>query len=103
MIKNIFLPEKIGGNYIFAKRIVGIDIGKTHISATQVYVKGTNITIEKSIDEKLDPELATYEERVTKALKSIHKQLDRYDEVHSALSSSLVVFKELKLPFTSFI
>ncbi len=102
MIKNIFLPDKIGDNYIFAKRIVGIDMGKTHISATQLYVKGTNATIEKSIDEKLDPELATYEERVTKALKSIHKQLDRYDEVHSALSSSLVVFKELKLPFISY-
>jgi type IV pilus assembly protein PilM len=102
MIKNIFLPDKIGNKYIFAKRIVGFDIGKTHISTTQVYASGTNLIIEKCLEEKLDPALTTYEERVTKALKSIHTKLDKYDEVRTALSSSLAVFKELKLPFTSY-
>lgn len=103
MIKNIFLPEKIGNNYLFAKRIIGIDIGKTHITATKIYAHGTTLTIEECIEEKLEAGTpTTYEERVSKVLKNIVSRLGKFDEVRSALSSSLVVFKELKLPFISY-
>ncbi len=102
MIKNIFLPEKIGNYYLFSKRIIGIDIGKTHINATQTHVSGTVITIERCLEEKLEPgNTNDHTQRLGQALKKIFESVDRFDEVRTALSSSLIVFKELKLPFTS--
>jgi type IV pilus assembly protein PilM len=100
MIKNIFLPEKIGGYYLFAKRVVGIDIGKTHINATQLYISGHSTTIEKNIEEPLDTAITTdNNERIVTALKKVISQLDSFDELRTSLSSSLVIFKELRLPF----
>lgn len=101
MIKNIFIPEQIGSHYIFPKRILGFDIGKIHVSALQILLKGTTITIEKCITVPLEANTVPYEERVSKALMEILQQVDAYDAIHSSISSSLVVFKELKLPFTA--
>ena len=100
MIKHVFLPEKIGTYFLFSKRIVGVDIGKTHINATKILVRGNTIVIEQSYEEKVEAGTpATYIKRATKALKSIFNRMGKYDEIHTALSSSLVIFKELKLPF----
>ena len=72
MIKNIFLPEKIGTYYLFSKRIIGIDIGKTHINATQVHVGGNTISIEKCIEENLEAGNPNdHTERLGHALKKI--------------------------------
>ncbi len=102
MIKQLFLPEKIGSYYLFGKRIIGIDIGKTHISATQLYLSGSTITLEKIVEHKIAPANAIpYQERVIETLKLVLASCDTYQEIHSALSSSQVVFKELKLPFSS--
>jgi len=100
MIKHVFLPDKIGTYFLFSKRIVGVDIGKTHINATKILVRGNTIVIEQSYEEKVEAGTpATYIKRATKALKSIFDRVGHYNEVHTALSSSLVIFKELKLPF----
>lgn len=100
MIKQLFLPEKIGSYYLFGKRILGIDIGKTHISATQLYLSGSAITLEKIVEHKIPPANATpYEERVVETLKLVLAACDHANAIHTALSSSQVVFKELKLPF----
>lgn len=102
-IKDIFLPEKIGLNYLFSKTVVGIVIGKTTIIGTKAHHKGTETTIVLIIEEKIDitnpeePEL----ERIARALKSLFSKIGAYDEVHTVLPSSLIVFKELKLPFLS--
>ncbi|MGB8367227.1 MAG: pilus assembly protein PilM, partial [Candidatus Babeliales bacterium] len=102
MIKEIFLPEKIGDYYLFSKRIVGIDIGKTHINAVLVYMRGKTITIERCIEEKIENgTAANHDERIIAALRIIFEQIGSYDAVYTTLSSSLVVFKELKLPFLS--
>src|SRR5579872_1443288 len=100
MIKNLFIPEKIGTHYLFPKRIVGIDVGKTHVNATQLYLKGKQITVEKLIEIPLETgNGSSYEERASAAIKTALAQVDRYDALHTSLPSSLVVFKELKLPF----
>ena len=102
MIKNIFLPEKIGNYYLFSKRIVGVDIGKTRVNAALLYIHGKVITIENCIEEKIENGPAgNNDERIVKALKIIFEQLGSYDAVYATLSSSLVVFKKLKLPFIS--
>lgn len=102
MIKDLFLPDQVKGYYLFAKRIIGFDIGKTHISATQVFLKGRNIVIEKYLEEKLDGGSNNNHERVVAAIKRIMAQVDSYDAVHTALSSSVIIFKELKLPFLDY-
>ncbi len=100
MIKNIFIPEKVGSYYIFAKKIVGIDVGKTHVNATQIHFKGRQTIIEKFIQVPLENDAGdNYTERASAAIKQALQQMDRYDELHTSLSSSVVVFKELKLPF----
>lgn len=102
-IKDIFLPEKIGAHYLFSKDVVGIVIGKTTIIATKARLKGKETSIELIIEEKIDitnleePE----SERIARALKSLFSKIGSYDEVRTVLPSSLIVFKELKLPFVS--
>lgn len=103
MIKNIFLPEKIGNYYIFSKRIIGFDISKTHVNATQIYVNGNKRIIEKYIEEKIESDsTAHYSERVRNALKKALEQTSPHGEIHSCLNSSLVIFKELSLPFLQY-
>ena len=103
MIKEIFLPQTIKGYYIFGKRIVGFDIDKTHVRATQIYLKGRTTTIEKQFDVPLENGTsANYSERASKAIAEINAQLDPYDSIHSAISSSVVIFKELRLPFLAY-
>ena len=99
MIKNIFIPEKLGAKYIFPTRIVGFDVGKTHVTAVQLLLKGTSATIEKMIDVPLESNSASYEERASKAIAAILGQVDHYDQLHTS-ASSVVIFKELKLPFS---
>lgn len=103
MIRELFLPVQIKGYYLFGQRIIGLDVGKTHVSATQVYLKGKKISIEKYVEEKLEAGSTTnYNERAVIALQKVFSQLDKYDAVHSALSSSVAIFKEIKLPFISY-
>src|SRR5450432_1527237 len=99
MIQNIFFPEKIGSYYLFKKRIVGIDIGKTHINATVVQVKGRSIQIQNSYHVPIE-QSTTASDATVEALKKLITQLPKYDILQSTLSSSLIIFKELKLPFT---
>jgi type IV pilus assembly protein PilM len=102
MLKNLFLPEKFGNYYLFSKRILGFDVGKTHITATQVFVHGHSTFIEKIITEMLPQGTpADYPERVSKTITSILDKANKYDTIVSALSASVVLFKELSLPFTN--
>jgi type IV pilus assembly protein PilM len=102
LIKDILLPEKIKSYYLFSKTVVGIEINKTSIIATKTRIAGTTSTIETVIEEKI-PEEVTEEnlEKTSPALQAIFSKLGKYDEIHTILPSSVVVFKELKLPFSS--
>lgn len=98
-MKNVFIPEKIGNTYLFPQRILGIDIGKMHINASLVYIKGQTKTLEKCIEKKLDVGTANnYHDRAVAGLKEIIKDSGAYDTVHATISSTTMVFKELKLP-----
>src|SRR5581483_10869518 len=103
IVKNIFLPEKIGSNYLFRKTIVAVAIGKTAITATKTTLKGHDTTIELILEEKLEaltPE-ETEHDRIVRTLAVLFEKIGSYDEIHGIIHSSLVVFKELKLPFLS--
>jgi type IV pilus assembly protein PilM len=99
MIKNILLPEKIHNYYLFPKRVVGIDLGKTQVTASYLYYQGRTVVLEKVITQTLPAGTTTdYQERVTRALAMVLNKKN-YDEIHTALSSSLLFFKELVFPF----
>lgn len=101
MIKELFLPRYIAGRYLLAQRIVGIDIARTYVSASQVYLRDTTITIEKCVTEPLEIGNNTnYDERVITALKVIKSQLSTYDTLHTSISSSIAIIKELTIPLT---
>ena len=101
MIKNLFLPDRVKGYYLFGTRIIGFDIGKTAIRATQIYCKGREIVIEKCFELPIQTSNtpSEYQERASIAIKNILEQA-RYDVIVSSISSSQAIFKELKLPFT---
>lgn len=112
MIKNILVPEKIGHYYIFPKRVIGFDIGRTHITATQIYLSGNNITIERCIEQNINEKISInkklesgneldHEQKTIQAIKNIVSQLDTFDEIYTSISSSNVIFKSLRLPFVS--
>lgn len=102
LIKDIFLPEKIKSYYLFSKTVVGIEINKTSIIATKTLIKGTTSTIELIVEEKISEEVSEEDFQPTSpTLTSIFNKIGKYDEIHTVLPSSIVVFKELKLPFTS--
>ena len=97
MIKDIFLPEKIGSNYLFSKRIIGFDIGKTQIYSTQLKVSGKTFSVEKTIIQPIENDnSASYQKRASDAIKKILEQVDKYDEICTSISSFNVVFKKLK-------
>lgn len=101
MIKELFLPQFIAGRYVLSQRIVGIDIARTYVSVSQIYLHNTTITIEKCINEPLEIGNNTnYEERVINTLKNIKSQLDHYDVLRTTIASSNAIIKELTLPFT---
>lgn len=99
MIKNLFIPERVKGYYLFPVRILGVDIGKTTIKATKLYCKGRAISVEKNFEEPIQASTLDYQERASAALRIILEQAKPYDTLISALPSSQVIFKELKLPF----
>lgn len=101
MIKDILLPEKFGDYSLFSQRIIGIDIGKTHVHATQVYARSNSVTIEQVLEEKMISNTQPHPERTVAALQALFGKLSKPDRICTALPSSSVVFKELKLPFTS--
>ncbi len=103
IIKNIFLPEKVGTNYLFAKTVVAVSIGKTTITATKSVLKGHETTVKLIVEEKIEQGASEESEtvRISNTLKTVFDKIGSYDELHAVISSSLVVFKELKVPFLS--
>jgi Tfp pilus assembly PilM family ATPase len=98
MIKNIFLPEKIGESLIFAKRVVGVDIQKTHLFATIVFSKGITQTVEKCIEIPIEQFENQSDDPKVAALIELKKRAGNC-AFHTQLSSTVVVYKELTFPF----
>ena len=96
MIKDIFVPSKIGSYYFFNKRVLGFELNATCVQATLLYFSGHKVVVENSMNiTLLDQNPAS----VVNAIKKISSSIGKYDEVVTSLMSSTVVFKELTLPF----
>ncbi|MCL4229109.1 pilus assembly protein PilM [Candidatus Dependentiae bacterium] len=100
MLKNVLIPEKIGSYYLVSKRVLGLDIGKSHVRAIQVMLRGRTITTEKVFQEAVENGTTpSNQEKIVEALRVIMGQAHKKCVIHTALPSNLMVFKTLRLPF----
>lgn len=105
-MKDIFLPEKLGDYYLFSKRIVGIYVTKNSVYAIKFIFAARKITIEKVVQEKIvqkdleaeDQELVL-RNPIAQAISFVLGQMGSFDELRAAMPASIMVFKELTLPF----
>ncbi len=103
MIKNVLIPEKIGNYYLFPRRIIGFAFDAATVTATKLFLRGKGAVVEQVVSESLslNQELS-YEEKVGPVIKGILDSVGNYSVIHTAISSSQVIFKTIKLPFLSY-
>jgi type IV pilus assembly protein PilM len=100
MIKNIFLPEKLGKRRIIAQRIVGLALQDETVTLALVYAKHGKTVVEELIFEKLSSDTSQpYAQRASDAIKKIMLPVKKFDQVRVAIPASIVTFKELQVPF----
>ncbi len=100
MIKEIFLPEKLFGSRLLSKRIVGFSLEENHVQMTQVYATSRHTTVELALRMPLEEEAgAKHENRAQRAIAKLFSRVGKYDHVRISMPASLVVFKELTMPF----
>ena len=101
MIKEIFLPEKTKTRRLISRRIIGLSIQETVVSATQINATPRITLIEKLHEEPIPPGApGSYNDRLSQAVKNVLAKLSKYDQIRVSIPSSIVTFKELTLPFT---
>jgi Tfp pilus assembly PilM family ATPase len=97
MIKEIFLPKKLGERRILSQRIVGVNV-KNNV----VYLTVTKVTPKVAIIEKVEKceiQDVTNIDDIAVAVKKAFSSVGSYDQVVVTLPSSKVIFKELEFPF----
>ncbi len=99
MIQNVFLPDRIGTYYLFRKKIVGLHITSHMIYATVLIAEGKSLTLTKTYSQEIIQEKSTQQEKTAEALVELMKKVGSYDSLISTLTSSYVMFKELRFPF----
>jgi site-specific recombinase XerD len=98
MIKDIFIPERVGSYFIFPQIIVGLEISKHYIRASKIKAQAKNRTVvscSESYIESHDDEA----QAIQKTLSRVLKDIGSYDKIYLALSSSIVVFKHIIIDF----
>ncbi len=99
MIQNIFLPDRIGTYYLFRKKIVGIHMTPHLIYATTLIAEGKSLTLTETHSQEIVQEKGNQQQKISEALIELMKKVGSYDSLVSTLTSSYVMFKELRFPF----
>lgn len=101
MIKELFLPEKIGSKRIRSIRTLGLSITHKEIAGVLVHATSSHTFLEQAITIPLSTKPGE-EKTVVKALQEIVKKVKkRYDTISITIPSSMAIFKELQVPFTN--
>ncbi len=100
-LKYILVPDKINNYFIFSQKRLGFDITKKQINTCQIKVfSKRNVVIEKCEQEFIEATNGTdAQTRIATALKNVILKQNKFDISVLALPSSLVIFKEITLPF----
>lgn len=100
MIRELFLPEKMGARRIRSVRHVGIEIHENTVYAALIYATSSKNVLEKIVSTAIIDE-GSHKESTARAIVDCLKNIKKYDYATIALSSSLAIFKELDVPFTN--
>lgn len=101
MIKEIFLPEKIGSYRILTQRYIGLSVHHDLVRLAVVNAKHNKTVIEQVLAEKIEDGSAdTFTDRAAQAIKKAIFRIKKYDQIRVCLPASLVIFKDLVLQFT---
>lgn len=96
MIKDVFVPTRVGDFYLFDKKVLSIEIAAVYVQATLLSFSKKKVNFEKEMKIVLQDHTSA---AVVHAIKKIVSQIGHYDELVTSLTSSAIIFKELKLPF----
>jgi type IV pilus assembly protein PilM len=103
MLKVLFVPELLGSHRFIAQRILGIAIHEDAVRMALVYAKRNKTVVEQLVTVPLSPlepgSTETHKDRIIAALAAGLAQVKNYHQIRVAMSSSIVVFKELTLQF----
>lgn len=100
MIKEIFLPEKIGTKRIYSQKVLGMTIQENTVSCAKIYASRSKNIIEKVFEQKIeDGSEQNYSERASQTIKEMLSKTGKYDQLRISIPASLVIFKELTVPF----
>lgn len=101
MIKEIFLPEKIGQHRILSQKIVGLLVKDDAVQMAVTQIKRHGATLENLFQEPIEQGSSeTLNDRVSQAIKRVIHQVPVYDQIRVCIPASMVVFKDLTLQFT---
>jgi len=101
MIKEIFLPEKIGSQRIIAQRIVGLSLHENAVRLALIHAKRHKTIVETLKEELLENGTEdTYADRAALAIKKLLASTKDYHYIRVCIPASIVVFKELQLQFS---
>lgn len=98
MMRDIFLPTRLGSSYLFSQKIVALEVTAESIRATMVYAHRSKSTVLAYTEEFCDP---SSPESLREALEKIKLKVGKWDEVIIVLPSSKAVFKHMQLPFSN--
>ncbi|MBX9831325.1 pilus assembly protein PilM [Candidatus Babeliales bacterium] len=100
MIKKIFFPAKVGSRRLYPEYILGVSIDEHKVYGALVYAKSSQSSIENLFEQDIEKqENNTQEQATAQALKKLVSSIKNYDQLNVAIPSSIVVFKELEVPF----
>jgi type IV pilus assembly protein PilM len=93
MIKELFLPEFFRGKRAYSQRLIGLTVQDDFVNAAQIYTSPSHTKVESVSTEKIT------KKDVASAIKNILSRCKTPDQYRISIPSSLVVFKELSVPF----
>lgn len=96
MIRELFLPERIGNRRLIPQKMIGISLQDDTVYAVQVYAKYGSNVVEQVWSESYE---AGNQDSLVKALITLKERFGKYDRLMVTLPASIVVIKELELPF----
>jgi len=99
MIKNIFLPEKLGNVRLIPKTILGISLDEKNIKFAKVFATKSKTQIQNLKSFSIEKDNAIdYSKRVSASLQTALNTIGNFDDVYISIPASIVIFKEIKLP-----
>ncbi|MCF7900425.1 hypothetical protein K9K77_02865, partial [Candidatus Babeliales bacterium] len=96
---NIFIPQTYGEKALLPLKTLSITFEEQKVIGTVFIQKGSSYSLVKTLSQDIDITKNSKNVAQALALKELVLQVGSYDTLVTTISSSLVTFKELSLPF----